>query len=179
MTDIFISYSHENEEWKDELKSHLSVLETHGDFSVWEDRQINMGDDWYPAIKQAIQSAKVAILLVSRDFLTSDFVKREEIPELLKRRETDGLRVIPLIVKPCAWQTVPWLAKLQGATKNNEPLARFEPGSFDAELILSNFVNEVDRLLKETREQERLQQEASKRARLGACPRTSYPTAPI
>jgi len=168
MTDIFISYSHENEEWKDELKSHLSVLETHGDFSVWEDRQINPGDDWYPAIKQAIQSAKVAILLVSRDFLTSDFVKKEEIPELLQRRETDGLRVIPLIVKPCAWQAVPWLASLQGATKNNEPLAKFKPRSFEAESILSDFVNEVDRQLKETREQERLQRETEKRERLEA-----------
>lgn len=148
MTDIFISYSHKDEEWKDELKSHLSVLENYGGIAIWEDRQINAGDNWYPAIKEAIQNSKIAILLISRDFLASDFVRREEIPELLKRQSSDQIRVIPLIIKPCAWQSVPWLADLQGATKNNEPLAKYKLKSFELDLALSGLVNDIDQLLK-------------------------------
>ncbi|MEZ5477618.1 MAG: hypothetical protein R3E95_09085 [Thiolinea sp.] len=48
MTDIFISYNHKDEAWKDELQAHLQVLAYHGEFSVWEDRQIRAGDDWHP-----------------------------------------------------------------------------------------------------------------------------------
>ena len=117
MTDIFISYSHKDEAWKNELQEHLKVLRHHGNITIWDDRQIVSGDDWYPAIQSAIENARVAILLVSRDFLNSDFVSREEIPPLLERRKAGGLKVMPLIVRPCSWQSVPWLARLQGATK--------------------------------------------------------------
>ena len=86
MTDIFISYSHKDEAWKDVLLDHLLVLQNHGEFAVWDDRQIKLGDDWYPAITDAIEAAKVAVLLISADFLKSDFVRSEEIPKLLKRR---------------------------------------------------------------------------------------------
>ncbi|MEZ5448981.1 MAG: toll/interleukin-1 receptor domain-containing protein [Thiolinea sp.] len=80
MTDIFISYSHKDELWKDELQKQLRVLQLHGEFSVWDDRQIEMGKQWLTAIEDAIAQAKVAILLVSSDFLTSSFVAKEEIP---------------------------------------------------------------------------------------------------
>jgi len=59
MTDIFISYCHTDENWKDELKAHLNVLQHHGGLSVWDDRQIKAGDDWYPAIKQALEDEKL------------------------------------------------------------------------------------------------------------------------
>ena len=123
MTDIFISYSHKDEAWKDALQDQLQVLQYHGDFAIWDDRQIKAGDSWYPAISEAIESARVAILLISADFLKSDFVRSEEIPRLLKRRSEDGLRIVPLVVRPCPWQTVPWLSSLQGGTKDNSPLS--------------------------------------------------------
>lgn len=79
MTDIFISYSHKDEAWKDELQRQLRVLQLHQNFSVWDDRLIEVGSVWLPSIQKAISSAYVAILLVSSDFLSSNFIAREEI----------------------------------------------------------------------------------------------------
>ncbi len=110
---VFISYSHKDEAWKDRLVTQLKVLQMEGIFEVWDDRRIEAGLDWFPEIEQAIQRAAVAILLISADFLTSNFILGEEIPRLLARRHKEGLRVIPLIVRPCAWKQVSWLARIQ------------------------------------------------------------------
>jgi predicted nucleotide-binding protein len=101
MPKVFISYSHKDEAWKNRLQTQLTVLERQGLLSVWEDRQIAGGDEWYPEIEQAIESAQVAILLISADFLGSKFILGKEVPPLLERRKKEGLRVIPLILKPC------------------------------------------------------------------------------
>lgn len=147
MTDIFISYSHKDEAWKDALQRHLKVLQTHNTFSIWDDRQIEVGANWLPAIEGAIEQAKVALLLVSSDFLTSEFVTRQEIPRFLQRREAEGLQVVPIIIRPCAWVTVPWLAALQGGTKDNRPLAQFALGSFESEQAFSEITLKVYNLL--------------------------------
>ncbi len=97
---IFISYSHADEAWKDRLVKQLRVLESEGNFEVWDDRRIGAGDDWYPAIEKALNEASMAILLVSEDFLTSPFILGDEVPRLLKRRKEEGIWVIPLIVWP-------------------------------------------------------------------------------
>ncbi|MFZ1344121.1 TIR domain-containing protein [Thiothrix eikelboomii] len=123
MTKVFISYSHKDEAWKDRLQTQLAVLEMEGLLSVWEDRQIALGDSWYPEIETALNTADVAILLISADFLTSRFIRGEEIPRLLERREQQGIRVIPLILKPCPWKKVGWLSAMQGASRDNVPLS--------------------------------------------------------
>ena len=123
MRKVFISYSHKDEAWKDRLQSQLTVLEIEGFYSVWEDRQIDLGDNWYPEIETALNTADVAILLITADFLTSQFILAEEIPRLLKRREKEGIRIIPLILKPCPWRKVKWLSALQGASRDNVELS--------------------------------------------------------
>ncbi|MBK8455110.1 MAG: SUMF1/EgtB/PvdO family nonheme iron enzyme [Thiofilum sp.] len=154
--DIFISYSHADDAWKTEIQKHLSVLQVQGGFSIWDDRQIKVGDDWLPAIEAAINQARVAILLVSADFLTSNFIARQEIPKFLERRKHDGLKVVPVVIRPCAWTRVRWLASLQGATVDNQPLARYTIGSHDCDEALTRIVEKVDDLLQEVikREQE-------------------------
>ena len=114
---IFISYSHKDETWKDRLVTQLGVLEMEGVLEVWDDRRIGAGEDWFPKIEQAIDAASVAILMVSADFLTSKFIRGEEVPLLLERREKDGLRVIPVVVKPCPWKRVEWLARMEARPK--------------------------------------------------------------
>jgi len=145
MTKVFISYSHKDENWKDHLKTHLAVLEHQNLLSVWDDRQIAAGDDWYPEIEQAIESAHIAILLISADFLSSKFILGQEIPPLLERRREKGLRVIPLILKPCSWQTVSWLTKIQGRPVDNKPLSGFDEHNQDRHL--SELALEINELL--------------------------------
>lgn len=157
MTDIFISYSHQDEKWKDALQKQLRVFQLHADFPVWDDRQIDIGDTWLPQIEAAIAAAKVAILLISSDFLISEFVCRQEIPRFLQRRAADGLRVVPLVVEPCPWQAVGWLANLQGATKDNEPLSRHAWDSYALKQELSQVALKVYHLLQESRAEEECQ----------------------
>ncbi|HSS77354.1 MAG TPA: AAA family ATPase [Thermoanaerobaculia bacterium] len=120
---VFISYSHQDEAWKDRVVSHLKVLEIEGELTVWDDDRIAAGDDWLPEISGAMNRAAVAVLLISKDFLTSGFIRGTEVPLLLKRRQSEGLRVIPLFVHPCAWEAVDWLAGLQGRPGNGRTLS--------------------------------------------------------
>jgi tetratricopeptide (TPR) repeat protein len=134
MKRIFISYCHEDEQWKERLVKHLKVLELEGYCSVWEDRQIEFGSDWLPEIEDALNRAQVAILLVSADFLISDFIRKEEIPRILKRRENEGLRVIPVIIKHCAWKQVRWLSRIQAFPRDGTPLNTLKECDIDARL---------------------------------------------
>jgi TIR domain-containing protein len=141
---VFISYSHKDEQEKEALLTHVRVLEQGaGLLNVWSDDRIAGGEQWEPAIEEAISSAKVAILLVSANFLTSDFITRREVPELLRRREREGLRVIPVIARPCAWQHIGWLAAMNVRPKNGNPIW----GQFYAEEELVKIAHEVATLV--------------------------------
>jgi tetratricopeptide (TPR) repeat protein len=120
---VFISYSHQDETWKDQLVRQLKVLELEGAFEVWDDRKIAAGDGWRSEIETAMARARAAVLLISADFLISEFIRGTEVPQLLQRRAKDGLRVIPLIVRPCPWQGVEWLPEIQCRPKNGRALS--------------------------------------------------------
>jgi hypothetical protein len=122
MKKIFISYSHKDERWKDLLVRHLKVLALEGLCDIWDDREIKVGDDWKPAIENALNQAHIAILMVSADFLGSNFIRTEEVPRLIERRRNQGIWVIPLFVSPCPWKKVLWLAAIQGVPRDNVTL---------------------------------------------------------
>ncbi|PWQ96243.1 toll/interleukin-1 receptor domain-containing protein [Leucothrix arctica] len=134
MDSIFISYSHQDEKWKDRIQSHLTVLEKNDKLTIWDDRQIALGGDWLNNIEQSLEKATIALLLVSRHFLNSDFIRNKEIPELLQRSEQDGLKVIPVMLTPCSWQQVTWLSKIQGYPKDNKPLSGLTEHQIDEAL---------------------------------------------
>ena len=119
---VFVSYSHKDEKEKNALLAHLGVLGSTGLIDLWSDDRIGAGADWESEITQAITKAKVAILLISANFLTSKFILQKEVPELLKRRDKEGLTVFPVIAKACAWKTVDWLASMNVRPKNGNPV---------------------------------------------------------
>jgi hypothetical protein len=118
---VFLSYSHEDEKWKDELSVQLNVLEDL--LGVWDDRQIDGGDSWFDKLRGAMDGAAVAVCLISADYLTSDFCKKEEIPYLLKRRTEQGMRLLPILLRPCPWKLVSWLKAIQILPSDNRPIA--------------------------------------------------------
>ncbi|MCK5058491.1 MAG: toll/interleukin-1 receptor domain-containing protein, partial [Candidatus Aminicenantes bacterium] len=130
---IFISYSHKDEAWKDRLIPHLQVLEKENFYRMWHDRGIGDGTDWEEQIRTAILEAQAAVLLVSADFLVSDFINRVEVP-LIREQQKKGLRVFPVIVKPCAWQEVSWLSSMQLSSKDGKPLSVRGSHKIDEEL---------------------------------------------
>ncbi|RCV64810.1 Formylglycine-generating enzyme [Methanophagales archaeon] len=131
---IFISYSHKDEVWKDRLVSHLGVLQQEVFLDVWDDRRIGAGEDWYQKIKETLIRARVAVLLVSADFLTSKFIRSEEIPSLLERMDREELRIYPVILKPCAWKHVKWFARMNLRPKDGKPISSGNVHQIDADL---------------------------------------------
>jgi formylglycine-generating enzyme required for sulfatase activity len=110
---VFICYSHADREWKDRLVRHLKVFERQRELTVWHDDVIEAGADWRANIERAIDTADVAVFLISVDSLTSEFIQSVELAALLERRAQEGLRLVPVLVRACAWESIPWLARLQ------------------------------------------------------------------
>jgi len=120
---VFVSYSHKDEDWKDRLLPQLRVLELEEHIKVWDDRQIDGGDTWYPEIKEAMAEAEIAVLLISAHFLSSPFIRDEEVPYLLERRAREGMTIIPVLLRPCPWSTVDWLKNIQMLPRDGKSVA--------------------------------------------------------
>jgi len=131
---VFISYSHKDETEKEHLVSHLKVLESAGHIELWVDDRIEGGADWADEIKQAIAQAKVAILLISANFLTSNFILGKEVPAFLERREQEGMIVFPVIARACSWKAFDWLDRMNVRPKNGRPIWSGTAGQIDEDL---------------------------------------------
>ncbi|CAG0953105.1 hypothetical protein METP2_00333 [Methanosarcinales archaeon] len=119
---VFISYSHKDEAWKDRIVIHLGALAQEGILDTWDDRHICAGADWKKEIEDALKKASAAVLLVSADFLNSKFILDEEVPKLLERREKEGLRIFPVVIRPCAWKRIKWLSRMNLHPRDGKPL---------------------------------------------------------
>jgi hypothetical protein len=120
---IFISYSHKDEKWRHRLANHLSVLAREGLVDNWDDQKLGAGEDFLSRIGQEMLQARVAVLLISADFLTSEFIRTKEVPLLFERHLSGGMTIFPLLVRDCAWQEVPWLARMQLRPRDAKPVA--------------------------------------------------------
>jgi len=109
---------------------------------VWDDRQIDGGDNWRDAIHQAIDGCNVALLLVSKAFLASEFINTEELNHLLARGKNDGIRIVPLIVKPCPWE-MDIFAHLQALPKDGKPIITFEENNGDREQVWTDIIRRI------------------------------------
>jgi TIR domain len=104
---LFYSYSHRDERFRRTLESHLSVLRRSGLITEWHDRMIGAGGDWRGEIDRNLATADIVLLLVSPDFLASDYCWGEEMTKALQRHERGEARVIPIILRPCRWRNTP------------------------------------------------------------------------
>jgi formylglycine-generating enzyme required for sulfatase activity len=102
--ELFISYSQKDQRWLDDLKLHLKPLEMLCDVQIWDDTRIDPGDEWLKEIEAALARAQVALLLVSKNFLASDFIQRKELPTLFEAAKTNGLKILWVPLLPCSWK---------------------------------------------------------------------------
>jgi|SRR5688572_6118014 hypothetical protein len=141
MKKLFISYSHKDEEFKDALVTMLAGLQRQGIIEPWQDRQIEAGTEWLKVIEKAMEDCNMAVLLISPDFIASPFIQDKELAHLFQRRLTQGLRVIPIIVRPCLWQQEPVIKDLQVVPKNGKAVISFSKENGDRDQVWSEIGN--------------------------------------
>ncbi|WP_313913529.1 TIR domain-containing protein [Tahibacter sp.] len=142
---VFISYSHSDQRCLDRLLVHLKPLEKKGWIDSWSDRRIRPGDKWKTEIASNMQTAAVAALLLSADFLASDFIVEQELPPLLINAEANGTRILPVILKPCGFSRDKILCSFQSINDPKLPLLGL--GEIDQEHLYEAIAAEIHREL--------------------------------
>lgn len=145
----FLSYSHVDDNYRNELQKHLMSLQHQGIIETWHDRRIFAGEEWDGRIDDELNRADIILLLISSDFIASRYCYELEMTQALARHERGEAVVIPVILRSCHWTGLPF-GKLQAATKDGKPVEKF-PSVDDAFLeITQNIETVAKRLMKKT-----------------------------
>jgi len=123
--EVFYSYAHADEDFRVELVKHLRLLERRGVITGWHDRNISAGTEWKDAIDNHLESAGIILLLVSADFLASDYCYDIELKRAMERHAEGKARVIPVILRNCDWASAPF-GNLQALPRNARPIAHWD-----------------------------------------------------
>lgn len=142
MTTLVFSYAHADEALRNELEKHLSPLKRIGRISTWHDRRIVAGEEFEGQIDHYFSTADIILLLISSDFIASDYCYQIEMANALQRHERGEAVVIPVILRPCAWHQLPF-DKLLAATVDGKPISQFP--NYDDGFV--QVVNAVSRAL--------------------------------
>ncbi|MFK7773226.1 MAG: toll/interleukin-1 receptor domain-containing protein [Saprospiraceae bacterium] len=140
---VFVSCSPMDKEYLDEIRKHFKPFD--GRINFWDKDKILPGQDWKDEIQTAISQTKVIILLLSADFLASDFIISDELPSLLKASENDGAVILSVILKPCLYEVVEELNHYQTMNRANIPVLKMD--EIEREELYVNLVRQTKRIL--------------------------------
>jgi tetratricopeptide (TPR) repeat protein len=124
LVEIFYSYAHEDETFRSKLETHLSLLHRQGLITAWHDRHILPGTNWSQAIDEHLEHASVILLLISADFLASDYCYGLEMQRALQRHQANEASVIPILLRPVDWNNAPF-AHLQVLPTDAKPITKW------------------------------------------------------
>ncbi|EPX0632244.1 TPA: toll/interleukin-1 receptor domain-containing protein, partial [Escherichia coli] len=124
MTSLVFSYSHADEALRNELEKHLSPLKRMGKITTWHDRRIIPGQEFENQIDYYFSQADIILLLISSDFIASDYCYQVEMTNALERHSRGEAVVIPVILRECAWKMLPF-GRILAATVDGKPIDKF------------------------------------------------------
>lgn len=122
---VFLSYSHQDKGLLDKLKKHLDIVRRRGLAEFWDDSRLSAGTRFEPAIYSRLDSAHIILLLISADFLSSEFCYSKEMDRALARERAGTARVIPVILHDCHWDRDPRLKALSALPRDGLALTRW------------------------------------------------------
>lgn len=145
---VFISYAHDDgDDWINRVKKNLRVLEKEGlGLDVWDDTRIKTGMKWQEEIQEKLDRSFAAILLVSTNFLASDFIRENELPKILKNAEQKGTQVIPLIISPCRYTKTEILKDFQSLNDPDQTFSEMQPAAQDRAFL--KMVEAIEEVIK-------------------------------
>lgn len=149
---VFFSYSHIDEKLRDKLEEHLSLLRRNGVISEWHDRKITGGSNISDEISKNLNDADIILLLVSSSFLNSDYCYEKEMTRALERHNAKEARVIPVILRPCAWHSAPF-GELLAFPKDGFPVTKWD-NEDDAFLDIEKGISRVAKELQTPKSQQ-------------------------
>jgi hypothetical protein len=139
LASLFFSYSHRDERLRDQLEMHLSSLRRQGLISTWHDRRIVAGSDVDESIDENLNSADVILLLVSPDFIASDYCYEREVARAIQRHKDGKAKVISVILRPCDWRELPIgserRASIAATSSISETVVRSYPPDISRRLV--------------------------------------------
>jgi hypothetical protein len=141
---VFFSYSHNDYEWLERVRKHFGVLYHDTFLEPWDDRDLKPGTNWKEEIQLALERARATVLLISPDFLNSDFIRDGEIRKILEIKSKSAelkYEIFPIIVWPCAWRVLPWLADTQVTPANGKTLGDLSP--IECDHILAKVAEDI------------------------------------
>ena len=121
---LFYSYSHKDEAYREKLETHLSILRRNKYISEWHDRRIAVGNEWEEDINYNLEEADIILLLVSSNFLASDYCYDTETIRAIEKHQANESVVIPIIISPCLWQESEF-SKLKSLPKDGKAISTF------------------------------------------------------
>jgi TIR domain len=122
--DVFISYAHEDRLLLNKLTKHLSTLQRQKIISTWYDTNISPGAGWHTQLMDHLNKSQIILLLISSDFMASDFCYSIEMMRAIERNDADEARVIPIILRSTYWKDAPF-AKLQALPSEAKPITKW------------------------------------------------------
>lgn len=141
MAILFFSYSHRDEQMRDELEIHLAMLKRQQVIETWHDRRISAGDELERSISRHLEEAHIILLLVSPYFLASHYCYDLEMTRAMERHELGEAHVIPIILQPCDWHSAPF-GKLLATPQDGKPVAKY-PNIHDAFLEITQSIRQA------------------------------------
>lgn len=144
-TKVFVSYSHRDDKWLKRLQVHLAPLVRSGAVDVWDDTRIDHGDDWNAEIMESLATTRVAVLLISADFLASSYIQSNELPPLLAAAESEGVSILPVIISASLFTETPELSRFQAVNPPDKPLIGMSRS--EQEILLTTVAQAVLRLV--------------------------------
>jgi hypothetical protein len=140
MPQVFFSYSHKDEALRDQLEVQLAMLKRQGLIDTWHDRRIDVGQELDGSISEQLLSADIVLLLISPDFLASDYCYDREMSVAMQRHEQGDATVIPIILRPCDWHPAPF-GKLRATPTDGKPVTQWP----DRDLAMLDVAKDIRR----------------------------------